>query len=217
VFFLAFDVGGSHYLETYQDSFEFIENNNRIMANTFEVLRSQNKPFIFASSTMANIHGSTYGLLKAVGEKYTNAANGLPVRFWNVYGEESDQLKFHVISDFIQMARTSGKIKMRTTGVEQRDFLFVDDCSQGLEAIMLNYKTISPKENLHLASFKWHSIYQVAEVIAKHFGAEIITGNRGDVVHQGIRTEPDRYLLKYWQPVTTLEQGITKLIERQLQ
>ncbi len=217
VFFLAFDVGGSHYLETYQDSYEFIENNNRIMANTFEVLRTHEKPFLFASSTMADIHESTYGLLKAIGEKYTIAAKGLPVKFWNVYGEESDHLKFHVISDFIEMAKTTGKINMRTTGAEQRDFLFAEDCSQGLEAIMLNYGTISPKEKLHLASFKWHSIYQVAEVIAKHFDAEIIIGNRGDLVHHGIRTEPDRYMLKHWQPVTTLEQGIAKLIERQFQ
>lgn len=217
VFFLAFDVGGSHYLETYQDSFEFIENNTRIMVNTFEVLRTHEKPFIFASSTMADIHGSTYGLLKAVGEKYTIAAKGLPVKFWNVYGEESDHAKFHVISDFIQMAKTSGKITMRTTGVEQRDFLFAQDCSLGLEAIMLNYAAISPKENLHIASFKWHSIREVAELVAKHYEADIVAGNRGDAVHQGIRTEPDRFLLKYWQPVTTLDDGISKLIERQSQ
>lgn len=215
VFFLAFDVGGSHYLEIYQDSFEFIENNTRIMANTFEILRMHEKPFVFASSTMADIHESTYGLLKAVGEKYAIAAKGLPVKFWNVYGEESDHAKFHVISDFIQMAKTSGRITMRTTGAEQRDFLFAQDCSQGLEAIMLNYATISLKDKLHIASFKWHSILEVAELVAKHYGAEIVAGNRSDVVHQGIRSEPDRYLLKYWQPVTTLDEGISKLIKRQ--
>ena len=35
VFFLAFDVGGSHYLKKYQHTFKFINNNTRLMANVF--------------------------------------------------------------------------------------------------------------------------------------------------------------------------------------
>ena len=35
VFFLAFDVGGSHYLKRYQHTFKFIDNNTRMMANVF--------------------------------------------------------------------------------------------------------------------------------------------------------------------------------------
>ena len=35
VFFLAFDVGGSHYLKKYQHTFGFINNNARMMANVF--------------------------------------------------------------------------------------------------------------------------------------------------------------------------------------
>ena len=36
VFFLAFDVGGSRYLKKYQHTFDFINNNTRMMANTFD-------------------------------------------------------------------------------------------------------------------------------------------------------------------------------------
>ena len=35
VFFLAFDVGGSRYLKKYQHTFDFVNNNTRLMANAF--------------------------------------------------------------------------------------------------------------------------------------------------------------------------------------
>ena len=53
VHFLAFEVGGAKYLEKYQHSYEFIDINLRIMLNTFELIHKYNKPFIFASSQMA--------------------------------------------------------------------------------------------------------------------------------------------------------------------
>ena len=53
VYFLAFDVGGSHYLKKYQHTFKFINNNTRIMANVFGYLNDYKVPFIFASSQMS--------------------------------------------------------------------------------------------------------------------------------------------------------------------
>ena len=38
VFFLAFDVGGSHYLKKYQHTFDFVNNNARLMVNVFGLL-----------------------------------------------------------------------------------------------------------------------------------------------------------------------------------
>ena len=38
IFFLAFDVGGSHYLKKYQHTFNFINNNTRVMANAFTLI-----------------------------------------------------------------------------------------------------------------------------------------------------------------------------------
>jgi nucleoside-diphosphate-sugar epimerase len=43
VFFLAFDVGGSRYLKKYQHTFQFIDNNARLMANAFGLLKKYNK------------------------------------------------------------------------------------------------------------------------------------------------------------------------------
>src|SRR5688572_12087748 len=118
VFFLAFDVGGALYLQQYQNTYDFISNNVKIMNNTFEALRVLRKPFLFASSQMANMQQSPYGVLKAIGDGYTRALNGIIVKFWNVYGVEKDPRKFHVITDFIKKARRDGKIEMMSSGEE---------------------------------------------------------------------------------------------------
>ena len=64
VFFLAFDVGGSHYLKKYQHTYKFINNNTRMMANVFGYLSDYKKPFVFASSQMSNMSYSPYGSMK---------------------------------------------------------------------------------------------------------------------------------------------------------
>ena len=46
VFFLAFDVGGSRYLKKYQHTFDFVNNNTRLMANAFGLLDSMINLFI---------------------------------------------------------------------------------------------------------------------------------------------------------------------------
>ena len=92
-FFLAFDVGGSRYLKKYQHTFDFIDNNSRIMVNAFQYLKKYRMPFVFASSQMSNMSYSPYGVLKRVGELYTKALDGLIVKFWNVYGIEKMPIK----------------------------------------------------------------------------------------------------------------------------
>src|SRR5580658_4289151 len=150
VFFLAFDVGGARYLKTYQHSYDFISNNVKIMNTSFEVLKKLNKPFIFASSQMANMTHSSYGVLKALGEFYTRVLNGLTVKFWNVYGIETDSRKFHAITDFVLKAQSEGCIKLLTTGVETRQFLYSEDCCAALYLLSEPslYRKISREENL---------------------------------------------------------------------
>ena len=215
IFFLAFDAGGSHYLATYQDTFEFIDNNMRIILNTISTLKKLNKPFLFASSQMSNMSQSTYGLLKAIGERYTRSVGGKIVKFWNVYGHENDVSKFHVISDFIKMASETGVIRMKTNGLETRDFLYADDCCEGLESIMLNFRNIPESEELHLANFEWNTILEVAHIIGDYFNAKVIAGESGDSVQMDIKNTPNKYLLKFWKPKTTLKEGIKKVIELQ--
>lgn len=213
VFFLAFDVGGSHYLEKYQDTFAFISNNMKIMINTFQLLSDFKKPFVFASSQMSNMSQSTYGLLKFVGEKSTQALGGVVVKFWNVYGVERDIEKFHVISDFIDMARKGGPIRMRTTGQETRDFLYADDCSDGLVAIMRNYESIASDREVHLANHSWTSILEIAKIVAEYFGVEVEPGVKVDSIQAGIKNSPREDFNQHWKPSISIQEGISRIIQ----
>ncbi|MBM3429341.1 MAG: NAD-dependent epimerase/dehydratase family protein, partial [Bacteroidetes bacterium] len=139
VFFLAFDVGGSRYLKKYQHTFEFLQNNCKLMVNAFEYLNKHKKPFVFASSQMSNMSYSPYGVLKNVGEMYTKSLGGLTVKFWNVYGVENDREKSHVITDFIRKGFEEGEFEMLTDGTEERQFLYAEDCCEALETIMNCY------------------------------------------------------------------------------
>ena len=47
LFFSAFDIGGSNYIRKYQNTYEFLENNSKIMINTFDVLKRYKTPFSF--------------------------------------------------------------------------------------------------------------------------------------------------------------------------
>ena len=146
VFFLAFDVGGSRYLKKYQHTFEFINNNTRMMANTFRLLEKYKKRFVFASSQMSNMSYSPYGVMKRVGELHTTALKGLTVKFWNVYGIEHDMEKAHVITDFIRKGFEEKQFEMMTDGTEERQFLYAEDCCEALETVILSIYNLKNSE-----------------------------------------------------------------------
>ena len=218
VFFLAFDVGGSRYLKKYQHTFQFIDNNARLMANAFEYLQKHNKRFIFASSQMSNMSYSPYGVLKNVGELYTKSLNGLIVKFWNVYGVENDHNKAHVITDFIRKGFETGVIDMLTDGQEEREFLYAEDCCEALETIMKNYNDFTSEDNLHITSFRSTKIFDIASIIAGQFNLigkpiKIQPSSEKDTVQMDKKNKPDTYLTKWWIPKTSIEQGISKVFE----
>ncbi len=219
VFFLAFDVGGSRYLKKYQDTFEFVDNNTRLMANVFGYLHEFDKPFVFASSQMSNMSYSPYGVLKRVGELYTQNLKGLIVKFWNVYGIEKDMEKAHVITDFIRKGFEEGSFEMLTDGTEERQFLYAEDCCEGLESVMENYKDFKSTDPLHITSFNSTTIKDVASIIQGQFNKigrtdiKIKPGLSRDSVQMDKRNEADLYITKWWQPKTTLQDGIAKVFE----
>ena len=219
IYFLAFDVGGSRYLKKYQNTFEFLSNNIRIMENTFTLVKKFKKPFLFASSQMSNMTYSNYGILKNLGEKYSQILDGLVVKFWNVYGIEHDLNKSHVITDFILKGIKKKKINMLTDGQEVRDFLYAEDCCIGLEKIMLKYKEIKRlKKSIDLTSTKYVKIIYVANIIKKlllkkNIKIKIIPSKFKDSVQLNKKNKADRYLFKFWKPKFSLEEGISKIID----
>ena len=217
VFFLAFDVGVSRYMDKYQNSYKFIMNNIQIMENVFGLLKKNNKKFIFATSQMSNMLFSSYGILKKIGENLTSSLNGLSVRFWNVYGYETDLEKSHVITDFILKILKHKKIKMLTDGEEERDFLFIDDCCIGLETIMIKYNKIKKDRIVDMSFGKFSKIIKIAKIIKKfllkkNIKIKIIKNIKKDNVQRNTKNIPNKAIKKYWKPTINLEDGIEKLL-----
>ena len=218
IFFLAFDVGGSHYLKKYQHTFDFINNNTRLMANAFTLIERYKKPFLFASSQMSNMSYSPYGVLKRVGELYTKSLNGLIVKFWNVYGIEKDMEKAHVITDFIVKGFETGTIDMMTDGTEEREFLYAEDCCEALETIMQEYSDFTSDNELHITTGISTNILGIARTIQslfKEIGKEvgIAPSSSKDEVQKDARNVPDPYIRKWWEPRTNITLGVGKVFE----
>ena len=216
VFFLAFDVGGSHYLKKYQHTFKFLDNNARMMVNAFEYIVKYKKPFVFASSQMSNMSYSPYGVMKRVGELYTKSLNGLIVKFWNVYGIEKDMEKAHVITDFIVKGFETGNIDMMTDGTEEREFLYAEDCCEALETVMQEYTAFTSSDELHITSGVSTSILEIARNIQslfKEIGKEVDVSPSPskDEVQKDARNVPDPYIKKWWQSKTSITDGIKKV------
>ena len=217
VFFLAFDVGGSRYLKKYQHTFDFINNNARLMVNAFGLLEKYNKRFVFASSQMSNMSYSPYGVMKRVGELYTQTLGGLTVHFWNVYGIEHDPEKSHVITDFIRRGFEEGQFEMMTDGTEERQFLYAEDCCEALETVMHSYTDFKPEDPLHITSFRGNTIKEVAEIIQGQFNligkhdVKITPGLAKDSVQLDKRNQANNYITGWWMPKTNLQDGIAKV------
>lgn len=216
VHFLAYDVGGAKYLEDNQDKFEFINNNMLIMSNVFSLIQQHKKPFIFASSQMSELTHSSYGVLKLLGEKITRDLGGINLRFWNVYGEENSGDKAHVITDFIRMAKQDGVIKMRTDGSESRQFLFAEDCSEAIWTLSNSYNQLWNDTPYCVTSYKWTTILEVANIIKNLSGCKIIPGIAKDKTQRNAMNEPNLKINQWWKPKHTLEEGITKLYNKQI-
>jgi len=218
IFFLAFDVGGSHYLKKYQHTFGFINNNTRVMANAFTLIEKYKKPFVFASSQMSNMSYSPYGVMKRVGELYTKSLNGLIVKFWNVFGIEHDMEKAHVITDFIKKGFETGTIDMMTDGTEEREFLYAEDCCEALETLMQDYDSFTSNDELHITTGNSTSILEIASEIQSLFKeidreVSVVPAESKDEVQKDARNIPDQYINKWWQPKTTVSEGIRKVFD----
>ena len=202
IFFLAYDVGGAKYI--WDVDLDFINRNNMIMINTFNLLKD--KKFIFASSTMFNMD-NVYGTLKYMGEHYTRKLGGISARFWNVYGPENVSEKSHVITDMIHRYKTKGYIDLMTDGEEERQFLHTDDCAKCLSIVMENYEDIQRKtDSVDITSFESTKIIDVAKCICDDVRPSENKMNTHDRFN-----EPRDFILQYWKPEISLKEGIASL------
>jgi nucleoside-diphosphate-sugar epimerase len=121
--------------------------------------------------------------------------------------------KAHVITDFIKKGFETGDISMLTDGTEQREFLYAEDCCEALESVMENYDKLDSEDNLHITSFEATSILRIGHIIQGLFAevgrsVTVTPAESKDEVQKDKRNEADRFITQYWNPKTTIQDGI---------
>ncbi len=176
IYFLAWDVGGSKYLYESKLQMSQLKWNLALITNIFNQLEEQKKTdFLFVSSQLIEEADTVYGSTKRLGEVWTDLLKGVCVRVWNAYGVmEKQDIKSHVISDFIYQALLTSEIKMMTNGEEWRQFTHIDDLCNAFR-MALNSKNLR-RTIYDASSYEWIRIIDVAQIIADLTGAKLYPG-----------------------------------------
>jgi hypothetical protein len=78
-----------------------------------------------------------------------------------------------------------------------------------MTSLMMNFQKIKEdREYVDITSFEWTSIKDIATRIA---GDNVTASERTDTT-QTLKNEPDEYMLKFWQPEISLENGLQELL-----
>ena len=209
VYFLAWDVGGSKYLYEPKLQKNQLDWNLSLMKNVFYQLEKAKKPFVFISSQLSEEVDTVYGVTKRLGEVWTDLLGGKCVRVWNAYGYmEGQDVKSHVISDFIYQALKTKKITMMTNGTEWRQFTHITDLSNAFY-MALNSNGLR-KIVYDASSYEWVQIIDMANMIAEFTGATVVPGTK--IGHDPIAS-PNRGRIPGWLPTIELRDGIHAMVE----
>jgi len=210
IYFLAWDVGGSKYLYKSGLQMSQLKWNLDLMINIFNQLEEKKKTdFLFVSSQLTEEADTVYGVTKRLGEVWADLLKGACVRVWNAYGVmEKNDIKSHVISDFIYQALKTGKIKMMTNGEEWRQFTHIDDLSNAFY-MALNSKNLR-RTVYDASSYEWIRIIDVARIIADLTGAKVYPGKiKGHDPHPA----DNMGRVPGWLPSVEIKDGITVMVE----
>ncbi len=210
IYFLAWDVGGSKYLYESKLQMSQLKWNLDLMTNVFNQLEEQKKTdFLFVSSQLTEESDTVYGSTKRLGEVWTSLLKGVCIRVWNAYGVmEKQDIKSHVISDFIYQALQTGKIQMMTNGEEWRQFTHIDDlCSAFYTA--LNTKNLR-RTVYDASSYEWIKIIDIAQMVAGLTGARLYPGKTKG--HDPLPAD-NMGRVPGWLPRVELRDGIVAMVE----
>ena len=203
VWFLAWEVGGAKYLGNPAHQQEILLSNTRLCAQVFSFLQKTGLPFLFTSSQLVAAD-TAYGITKLLGEQLASSLGGAVVRFWNVYGWEAPGEKSHVITDMVLQALTTGTIRLLTNGEEERQFIYIDDCTRHLVELR-DSGIVRPQ---HLTNGRWMKIAELASHVAEVIPATVI---RGEAPGYQNKIDPDDTFRRFtWD--TGLQEGIRRVV-----
>lgn len=207
IFFLAWDVGGSKYLYKSSTQAHQISWNCDLLANVMPQLKNTN--FLFVSSRLAEDCSSAYGVMKKSGEVWSSLYGGKVLRIWNVYGTlEQIGMKSHLISDLVNQAVISKKIRLLTDGLETRQFVHVEDVARAFEIAFANNitKVYDVTSNIDM------TVLEVANMIARVTGVDVepregFSARGKEFVNKEIDILPS------WTRVVSFNSGVYRLID----
>jgi nucleoside-diphosphate-sugar epimerase len=111
---------------------------------------------------------------------------------------------------------------MLTNGMEKREFLYADDCSEGLFLMMNKFNFFVKREvELHLTTSKKTRIIDIAKIIKhilknKKILIKIFPSKNKDNLQKNVNNLSNNFFLKFWKPKFTVKSGIEKIIEYHL-
>jgi nucleoside-diphosphate-sugar epimerase len=201
VWFLAWDVGGWKFLSRTENQHVIYRNNCLLCASIFEELMRCRKLFMFVTSQLAG-EPSGYGMTKSMAEGWVRQLGGVMARLWNVYGWEMSGERSHVVPDLVASGLL-GEVHCMSNGREERQFIHVADCADGLTQLME-----SGLKSADITNGEWVSIADVAREIGRQLGVPVHLG----VTPGSVRKLEPTERLPGWSPRLTLSQGIHQVI-----
>ena len=208
-FFLAWDVGGSKYLNNSAYWEKQYQNNFALINNIFPQLGESKIPFLFISSQLAGTDNTPYSITKHAAENYCKIMpNATVARQWNAYGSiEEVDIKSHVVSDLVRQALHEKIIKLKTTGEEKRQFVHMEDICDAYMKML----TAGNGKTYDISSKNYISIFELANTIGKLTNSKVIPGNE-------IGVDPKVEEIPWfpeWIPKIELEYGLQLIIQSQ--
>jgi nucleoside-diphosphate-sugar epimerase len=201
IWFLAWEVGGWKFLNRADLQHRIYRNNCLLSASIFEELKHCRKPFLYTTSQLAG-DASAYGLTKLMAEAWVKETGGVLARLWNVYGWETPGERSHVVPDLV-MAALQGEIRSMSDGTEERQFVHVTDCVEGLIRLME-----SGLPAADITSGEWVPVSRLAREIGHRLEVPVRLGTLPGTVRKVEPTLP----LPDWAPRISLADGIGRVI-----
>lgn len=205
-FFLAWDVGGSKYLNKKENWNSQYQNNISLINNVIPQLENSKIPFLFVSSQLAGVDNSPYSITKQLAENYCRTIEHCVIaRQWNAYGViEKEDIKSHVVSDLVNSAIKNKRIELLTTGLEKRKFVHINDiCEAYLTMLTSHLGRI-----FDVTSDEYITILELAEIIGNQTGAIVVPGKEDGITP----TANELPKMPNWNPKIALSDGIAGLI-----
>jgi hypothetical protein len=81
---------------------------------------------------------------------------------------------------------------------------------------MNNYRDFNSDDNLHITSFRSTKIIDIAHIISGQFNligkeVDVQPSQEKDTVQFDKKNRPDTFIMKWWQPRTSIEEGIKQI------